>query len=387
MQSHASFYHQTALGHALGQAKLETPRPVVIDFSSVSSEVEETQSKPLKLVNCFKCGANVFIPGELQPLETTGCTKCDAELMMPMMLEHFELKAKIAAGGMGTVYKASDTVLQRDVAIKLMQPELADDEEGLESFYAEARAVAQLNHTNIINLYQFGKYNDQLYLVMELASAGSLDRLIDEHQTVSELLVLDVGIKIASALDTALKHDLLHRDIKPGNILFNADGEPKLVDFGLACKSEAGVDYSEQIWGTPYYIAPEKLRREPETFLADMYSLSGTLYHALTGHTPFEAPQIDDVVLAHLNTPLTPPDRVVSSVSESTSDVIVRAMDKVPANRYQSYDEFIMALTAARSQLLRSRISRVPSGRSVKSEPVVEEEEAPAKKGWFRRKG
>ena len=329
----------------------------------------------------------MFIPGELQPLETTGCTKCDAELMMPMMLEHFELMAKIAAGGMGTVYKASDTVLQREVAIKLMQPDLADDEEGLESFYAEARAVAQLNHTNIINLYQFGKFNNQLYLVMELASAGSLDRYIDEQRQVSELIVLDVGIKIASALDTALKHDLLHRDIKPGNILFNADGEPKLVDFGLACKSEAGVDYSEQIWGTPYYIAPEKLRREPETFLADMYSLAGTLYHSLTGHTPFEAPQIDDVVLAHLNTPLTPANKVVPYISESTSDVISRAMDKAPVNRYQSYDEFIMALTAARSQLLRSQIKRAPSGRRAQPQPQAEEEGVPVKKGWFRRKG
>ena len=383
MQSHAIIYQHLTLG----QAELELSGSSVLGFSAVNSEVEETASKPLKLVGCPKCGASVFIPGELQPLETTGCTKCDAELMMPMMLEHFELMAKIAAGGMGTVYKAADTVLQREVAIKLMQPELADDEEGLESFYAEARAVAQLNHTNIINLYQFGKYNDQLYLVMELASAGSLDRYIDEQRQVSELIVLDVGIKIASALDTALKHDLLHRDIKPGNILFNAEGEPKLVDFGLACKSEAGVDYSEQIWGTPYYIAPEKLRREPETFLADMYSLSGTLYHSLTGHTPFEAPQIDDVVLAHLNTPLTPVNKVVPSISEATSDVISRAMDKAPANRYQSYDEFIMALTAARSQLLRSQITRAPSGRRAQPQPQAEEEEVPVKKGWFRRKG
>ena len=381
MQSHTIIYQHLPLS----QAELELPGPSVLDFSAVSSDVEETPSKPLKLVVCPKCGANVFIPGELQPLEATGCTKCDAELMMPMMLEHFELMAKIAAGGMGTVYKATDTVLQREVAIKLMQPELADDEEGLESFYAEARAVAQLNHTNIINLYQFGKYNDQLYLVMELASAGSLDRYIDEQRQVSELIVLDVGIKIASALDTALKHDLLHRDIKPGNILFNADGEPKLVDFGLACKSEAGVDYSEQIWGTPYYIAPEKLRREPETFLADMYSLAGTLYHSLTGHTPFEAPQIDDVVLAHLNTPLTPANKVVPSISEATSDVISRAMDKAPANRYQSYDEFIMALTAARSQLLRSQITRTQSAR--RAQPQADEEQVPVKKSWFRRKG
>ena len=169
----------------------------------MSSEAEETPTKPLKLVNCISCGANAFIPGELLPLQTTSCSKCGAELMMPMMLEHFELNSRIAAGGMGTVYRATDTVLQRDVAIKLMQPELADDEEGLEAFYAEARAVAQLSHTNIIQLYQFGQLNDQLYLVMELALAGSLDRLIDQNRTVSELQVLDVGIKIFKGLNVS----------------------------------------------------------------------------------------------------------------------------------------------------------------------------------------
>ena len=350
----------------------------------VSSEVEETPSKPLKLVNCISCGANAFIPGDLRPLEFAACSKCGGELMMPMMLEHFELNSRIAAGGMGTVYRATDTVLKRDVAIKLMQPELAEDEEGLEAFYAEARAVAQLNHTNIIHVYQFGQLNDQLYLVMELALAGSLDRLIDRHRTVPELQVLDVGIKIASALDTALKQKLLHRDIKPGNILFNADNEPKLVDFGLVAKAGAGVDYSQQIWGTPYYIAPEKLRREPETFLADMYSLAGTLYHALTGHTPFEAPEIDDVVLAHLNKPLTPPRKRVPSITAPTSDAIAHALDKTPAKRYQSYDEFIMALTAARSQLLRSQLAPPSPSKPRRAKPTATEEAAPPR-SWFRR--
>ena len=350
----------------------------------VSSEVEETPIKPLKLVNCISCGANAFIPGDLRPLEFAACSKCGGELMMPMMLEHFELNSRIAAGGMGTVYRATDTVLKRDVAIKLMQPELAEDEEGLEAFYAEARAVAQLNHTNIIHVYQFGQLNDQLYLVMELALAGSLDRLIDRHRTVPELQVLDVGIKIASALDTALKQKLLHRDIKPGNILFNADNEPKLVDFGLVAKAGAGVDYSQQIWGTPYYIAPEKLRREPETFLADMYSLAGTLYHALTGHTPFEAPEIDDVVLAHLNKPLTPPRKRVPSITAPTSDAIAHALDKTPAKRYQSYDEFIMALTAARSQLLRSQLAP-PSPSKPRRAKLAATEEAAPPRSWFRR--
>jgi len=221
--------------------------------------------------------------------------------------------------------------------------------------------------------------------VMELALAGSLDRLIDQLGTVPELRVLDIGIKISSALDTALKNKLLHRDIKPGNILFNINNEPKLVDFGLVCKSEVGVDYSEQIWGTPYYIAPEKLRREPETFLADMYSLAGTLYHSLTSHTPFEAPEIDDVVLAHMNNALTPPHKLVPSISRPTSDAIVRAMDKSPTNRYQSYDEFIMALTAARSQLLRSQIGAPAPSKPHRPKAASDTKETAPTRGWFRR--
>ena len=115
-----------------------------------------------------------------------------------------------------------------------------------------------------------------------------------------------------------------------------------------------------------------------------MYSLAGTLYHALTGHTPFEAPEIDDVVLAHLNKPLTPPKKLVPTITGPTSDVIVCAMDKLPAKRYQSYDEFIMALTAARSQLLRSQLAPASASRPRRSKQESPKEAAPAK-GWFRR--
>ena len=125
---------------------------------------------------------------------------------------------------------------------------------------------------------------------MELADRGSLDQRIEKLRALPELDVLDIGIKITSALDMALKHDLLHRDIKPGNILFNADHEPKLVDFGLAQKTDAEQESDDVTWGTPYYVAPEKIKREPETFLSDMYSLGATLYHALTGQVPFDAP-------------------------------------------------------------------------------------------------
>jgi serine/threonine-protein kinase len=187
---------------------------------------------------------------------------------------------------------------------------------------------------------------------MELADQGSLDTVIEKLRLLPELKVLDIGIKIAGALDMALKYDLLHCDIKPGNILFNADHEPKLVDFGLARKTDAEMETAEFTRGTPYYVAPEKIKREPETFLSDMYSLGATLYHAITGHVPFDAPTPDEVVQAHVYTPLTPPNQVVPEISQATSDALSRALAKNPGDRFLSYDEFIMALEAARTQLL-----------------------------------
>src|ERR1051325_3173301 len=314
------------------------------------------------MVTCSGCGAKVFIPGELPPLTTTPCTKCSHPVMMPMRMRQFELRDAIASGGMGTVYRAFDLMLEREVAVKLMRKELIEDTRALESFYREARACAALNHTNIIHIYTFDEMDGQLYLAMELADRGSLDQKIEQQGRLHELHVLDIGIKVADALDTALKHSLLHRDIKPGNILFNADGEPKLVDFGLARSTDADTEYESAVWGTPYYIAPEKVKREREDFLSDMYSLAGTLYHALTGHVPFEAPKVEEVVAAHIHTPLTPPNHVIPEITQPTSDALMIAMAKNPAERYRTYDDFRMALEAARSQLLVSQLRGQAAG-------------------------
>ena len=331
-------------------------------------------SEKLKMVTCSGCEAKVFIPGDLPPLATEPCKRCGYPIMMPMQLRQFELRSKIASGGHGKVYRAWDTVLERMVAVKLMRKELENDPVALESFYREARACAGLNHTNIIQIYSFDEVDGQRYLVMELADRGSLDSKIERHQRLSELEVLDIGYKIAGALDLVLKHDLLHRDIKPGNILFNADNEPKLVDFGLARSPDAEPESLSVTEGTPYYVAPEKIKRERETFLSDMYSLGCTLYHALTGHVPFEAPTVEELVAAHVHTPLTPPILVVPEITQMTSDVLVRVMAKNPSDRYLSYDEFTMALHAARAQLLIQQSTQGPQGKGTKS-----------KTSWWRR--
>jgi serine/threonine protein kinase len=316
--------------------------------------------KPLRMVTCNWCETKVFIPGDLAPLATVPCTKCGHPIMMPLQLRQFELRGLIGSGGMGNVYRAWDTTLERLVAVKLMKRELLEDERARESFYREARACARLNHTNIVHIYTFDEAEGQTYLVMELADRGSLDQRIEKLRALPELDVLDIGIKITSALDMALKHDLLHRDIKPGNILFNEDHEPKLVDFGLAQKTDTEQESDDVTWGTPYYVAPEKIKREPETFLSDMYSLGATLYHALTGHVPFDAPTAEEVVVAQVQKELTPPNLVVPEITQPTSDALVRSLAKNPGSRFLSYDEFRMALEASRSQLLIKQYQGVP---------------------------
>ena len=294
--------------------------------------------------------------------------------MMPMQLRQFELRSKIASGGHGKVYRAWDTVLDRMVAVKLLRKEYEADPAVLEGFLREARACAGLNHTNIIHIYAFDEVQGQRYLVMELADRGSLDTRIEKQHRLPELHVLDIGTRIASALDLALKHDLLHRDIKPGNILFDADNEPKLIDFGLARKVDAEPESSTVTEGTPYYVAPEKIKREPETFLSDMYSLGCTLYHALTGHVPFEAPSVEELVAAHVHTALTPPNLVVPEITQRTSDALVRVMAKNPGDRFLSYDEFKTELEFARAQLLIQQSTQPPSTKGGKS-----------KTSWWRR--
>ena len=304
------------------------------------------------MVACSGCGAKVFIPGDLAPLATVPCSKCEHPLMMPLRLRQFELLSAIASGGMGTVYRAFDTTLERQVAVKLMKPELTDDPHALESFYREARACAALNHTNIIHIYTFDEFEGQQYIALEVADCGSLDNRIEKEQRVPELDVLDIGYKLVSALNTALKHKLLHLDIKPGNILFNAEGEPKLIDFGLARNPEVEKKDEYEVLGTPYYLAPERILERREDFRSDMYSLAGTLYHALTGRVPFEGATNEEVVAAQAYTPLTPPVELCSDITPLTNEAIVRALAKNPDDRFQSYDEFAMSLTSARSYLL-----------------------------------
>jgi len=377
-----TFDGPTPKGYKLGVFPVPRPVPGVYATDTCRrngwcycyAKAMSTSDKQLKMVTCGGCESKVFIPGDLPPLASVPCSKCGHGIMMPMQLRQFELRSKIASGGHGKVYRAFDTVLERLVAVKLMRKELENDPVALEAFYREARACASLNHTNIIHIYSFDEFEGQRYLVMELADRGSLDTRIEKQQRLTELEVLDVGYKIASALDMSLKHNLLHRDIKPGNILFDGDNEPKLIDFGLARSAEIEPESNSVTEGTPYYVAPEKIKRERETFLSDMYSLGCTLYHALTGHVPFEAPTVEELVSAHVHTALTPPNLVIPEITQPTSDALVKVLAKSPSDRFLSYDDLMLALQAARSQLLIQQTTQGSVDKGSKS-----------KTSWWRR--
>ena len=316
------------------------------------ADTAQSDRKTLRLATCGKCKAKHWLMEGHGSIDPIPCNKCGHPVIVPSQVRQFEVREVIASGGMGTVYRAFDTSLQRMVAIKMLKREMARDKQVMDSLYREARATAALNHTNIIHIYSFDEFEERPFLVMELADHGTLDSWIERDGFVPELSVLDIGVKVVCALESALQRNLLHRDIKPGNILFDEYGEPKLVDFGLACAAENKKEYEADVFGTPYYVAPEKIQRHGEDFRSDMYSLGGTLYHALTGHVPFEAETIEEVVAGHVHTPLTPPNLVRPEISQATSDAISTAMAKDPEQRFPSYADFKMALEAARSILL-----------------------------------
>mgnify|MGYP003576860938 CR=1 FL=1 len=190
---------------------------------------------------------------------------------------------------MGAVYRALDQGLSRYVALKLLRKEYNVRPEFVQQFRKEAAITASINHPHVVKVYSTGSDHGLLYITMELVDKGSLDDLMTLQGRIAESQVLDIGVQIAAGLNAALFKGLIHRDIKPGNILFANAQTAKIVDFGLAVLQAEAGKIDGEIWGTPYYVAPEKLDNQPEDFRSDMYSLGGTLFHALAGRPPLEA--------------------------------------------------------------------------------------------------
>ena len=256
----------------------------------------------------------------------------------PSDFGHFVLEKELGHGGMGGVYLARDKMLDRRVGIKVMLKSLGDDPAFVERFQREAQAAARLNHPNIAQIYSFGQENGMPYIAMELVSGGSLDKEMETNPgTMDPVRVMKIGQQMADALSLAAEQGLVHGDVKPENVLFDTDGNAKLVDFGLA----AMQGDSNEIWGTPYYISPEKVRRQKIDYRADIYSLGGTLYHALTGVAPFEGEDATEVVKARFNGPPKKPSEVRPDLPPEVDPIIMRMLEVEPSMRYPTYQSLL----------------------------------------------
>ena len=266
---------------------------------------------------------------------------------------NYQLERELGQGGMGTVYLAKDSGLNRYVALKILRSDLGDDPSFSRKFLEEVEVTASLAHPNIIRVFTLGEQEGRLYLVMEHLDEPSLENRMDKQTKVSEREVLEIGIGIASALQFAHEETgLIHRDIKPGNILFGRGNIPKLADFGLAAGARSALGQQDEIWGTPYYVSPERLLREPEDIRSDIYSLGATLYHALAGRPPFEAETAEEVAKRHISDRPPPLRSLCPNAQEQTVLTIDKCLAKKTALRWGGYTELISQIADSLRRLL-----------------------------------
>ena len=265
---------------------------------------------------------------------------------------NYELEKELGQGGMGTVYLARDNGLNRKVALKILKTDLSDDPAFAKKFLDEVEVTASLAHPNIIRVYTLGEQDGRLYLVMEHLDQPSLEQRMDQAGKLSEQDVLEIGIGIASALQFAHEETgMIHRDIKPGNILFGRGNIPKLADFGLAAGARSALGQQDEIWGTPYYVSPERLNREEEDIRSDIYSLGAALYHAFAGRAPFEAESAEEVARRHLFDRPPPLRSLRPDANEQTVFTLDKCLQKKTGDRWQDYENLISQLEDARRRL------------------------------------
>ncbi len=290
----------------------------------------------------------------------------------------FRAPERAGAGGAGTVYRAFDETLERDVALKLLRNEHTRNPDYLASLESEASITASINHRHVVKVFSAGLKNGFYYLAMEIVGEGSLAEKLKRDGRMPEGAVLSLGIQIAEGLQAASERGLLHRDVKPGNILFADAQTVKIVDFGLAEAMERVPTSTDVIWGTPEYIAPEKLLRKGEDHRSDIYSLGATLFCCLTGVPPLDATTVWRVSKTQLAMPAKKIQTAAPEVSDAVASVINRCLEENPADRYQTYRGLIedLRVAQARSGAVETIIPPAP--------PAVEVSgQAPARKKWI----
>jgi eukaryotic-like serine/threonine-protein kinase len=275
--------------------------------------------------------------------------------------DRYRLEASIGSGGMAQVFRGQDTTLDRQVAIKILAPQFARDPSFVERFRREAQAAARLNHPNIVNVYDTGVDGDTNYIVMEYVEGRTLAEYLARGGTLASRKAAEIAEKVAEALAAAHAQGVIHRDIKPANIMVTRDGRVKVMDFGIA-RLVAGPDTVEQtaaVLGTAAYLSPEQAQGQTVDARSDLYSLGIVLYEMVTGKPPFTGDSAMAVAYKHVQETPLPPSSLNADVPPRLDAVVMRALAKNPANRYQSAGEF------------RDDLMRVIAGQEVEATPLL----------------
>ncbi len=276
----------------------------------------------------------------------------------------YQVQDKIGTGGMATVFRGHDEVLGRTVAIKTMLPQYATDPSFAARFKQEAQAAAALQSPYIVSVYDWGKDADTYYIVMEYLRGTDLKSGIRKHGALDCKKVAQIGSQIAQALSVAHKHDIIHRDIKPQNIMVQPDGNIKVMDFGIARAKNSHLTTDNSVLGTAHYVSPEQTQGKELGPTTDLYSLGIVMYEASTGQVPFQGDDAITVALKQVNERPKPPSQLNPAVDPSLESIILKCMQKDPAARFQTADELYRTLRdylAGRMQSVNSATAMLPA--------------------------
>jgi len=264
----------------------------------------------------------------------------------------FKILGKLGAGAMAVVYKGKQLSLNRSVAIKVLPRRFSENPEYVQRFYKEGQAAGKLNHPNIVQAIDVGEAGGYHYFVMEYVEGKTIADDISNGHIFGEQEAIEIIIQVCHALQHAHAHGLVHRDVKPKNIMINTQGVVKLADMGLARETtdiEAAQSEEGKAYGTPYYIAPEQIRGKIDIDgRADIYGLGATFYHMVTGRVPFTGEDSAEIMKRHLREKLIPPDHINTALSAGVSEVIEIMMAKRREDRYNNVEELLMDLEALR---------------------------------------
>ena len=279
----------------------------------------------------------------------------------------YTVQDKIGSGGMATVYRGLDEVLGRTVAIKTMLPQYATDPSFAARFKQEAQAAAALQSPYIVSVYDWGKDEDTYYIVMEYLRGTDLKSGLRKHGALDSKKVAQIGSQIAQALSVAHKHDIIHRDIKPQNIMVQPDGNIKVMDFGIARAKNSHLTQDNSVLGTAHYVSPEQTQGKDLGPTTDIYSLGVVMYEAATGKVPFEGDDAISVALKQVNELPVPPSEINPNVDPALEAIILKCMEKNPANRFQSANELYRVLR----DYLSGRITAIPYAPKANTVPDI----------------